>query len=64
MRWLTSTESAGGGNNEKGELMTNQQIMSIAMRQSAIDLNADISDFTKEENIRAWKSAILLLSMV
>ena len=27
--------------------MTNQQIMSIAMRQSAIDLNADISDFTK-----------------
>ena len=31
--------------------MTNQQIMSIAMRQSAIDLNADISDFTKEENV-------------
>lgn len=64
MRWLTSAESAGGGNNEKGELMTNQEIMSIAMRQSAIDLNADISDFTKEENIRAWKSAILLLCMV
>ena len=51
MRWLTSAESAGGGNNEKGELMTNQQIMSIAMRQSALDLNADISDFTKEENV-------------
>ena len=31
--------------------MTNQQIMSIAMRQSAIDLNADISDITKEENV-------------
>lgn len=31
--------------------MTNQQIMSIAMRQSALDLNADISDFTKEENV-------------
>lgn len=31
--------------------MTNQQIMSIAMRQSAIDLNADISDFTKAENV-------------
>lgn len=44
--------------------MTNQEIMSIAMRQSAIDLNADISDFTKEENIRAWKSVILLLCMV
>ena len=51
MRWLTSAESAGGGNNEKGELMTNQHIMSIAMRQSALDLNADISDFTKEENV-------------
>lgn len=53
MRWLTSAESAGGGNNEKGEgeLMTNQEIMSIAMRQSALDLNADISDFTKEENV-------------
>jgi len=31
--------------------MTNQEIMSIAMRQSALDLNADISDFTKEENV-------------
>ena len=31
--------------------MTNQQIMSIAMRQSAIDLNADISNFTKAENV-------------
>ena len=31
--------------------MTNQHIMSIAMRQSALDLNADISDFTKEENV-------------
>ena len=31
--------------------MTNKEIRDIAMRQSAIDINADASDFTKDENI-------------
>lgn len=29
--------------------MTNKEIFDIAMRQSALDLNADASDFVKEE---------------
>ena len=31
--------------------MTNKEILDIAMRQSAIDINADVSDFTKDENV-------------
>lgn len=31
--------------------MTNEDIMYVAMRQSAIDLGANIEDFTKDENV-------------
>lgn len=31
--------------------MTNRDILETAMRQSALDMNADPSDFTKEENV-------------
>ena len=31
--------------------MTNEEIFKIAMRQSAIDLSADASDFEKNENV-------------
>ena len=31
--------------------MTNKEILDIAMHQSAIDINADVSDFTKDENV-------------
>lgn len=31
--------------------MTNKEILDIAMRQSAIDINAQASDFTKNENV-------------
>ena len=31
--------------------MTNQQILAIAMAQSAIDCNCNANDFIKEENV-------------
>lgn len=31
--------------------MTNKEILSVAMLQSATDLNADVSDFTADENV-------------
>lgn len=31
--------------------MTNKEILAIAMRQSAMDINADVTDFTKDENV-------------
>lgn len=31
--------------------MTNEEILHIAMHQSAIDINADVSDFMKDENV-------------
>lgn len=31
--------------------MTNEEILNIAMLQSAMDINADIADFTKDTNI-------------
>lgn len=31
--------------------MTNKEILHIAMHQSAIDINADVSDFMKDENV-------------
>src|SRR5574344_407114 len=31
--------------------MTNKEILDIAMHQSAIDINAEIFDFTKDENV-------------
>lgn len=34
--------------------MTNQEILQIAMRQSAIDLNCRIDDFLMEENVIAY----------
>ena len=34
----------------KGKIMTNKEILRIAMEQSAIDLSAETSDFEKSEN--------------
>ena len=34
----------------KGKIMTNKEILRIAMEQSAIDLSAEASDFEKSEN--------------
>ena len=36
---------------EQGKTMTNEEILKIAMAQSAVDLSADASDFEKSENV-------------
>lgn len=36
---------------EKGIAVTNSEILSIAMAQSAVDLNCSLEDFNRTENI-------------
>lgn len=45
----------------KGYMLTNSEILEIAMRQSALDINASVMDFVKEQNVIV-KSEVGLLA--
>lgn len=37
--------------------MTNQRVMKVAMRQSAVDMNCSETDFLKQENVLVRSAA-------